>query len=80
MQKFYKKSTAEVYAEYVRVCEMRGVRPMSKVGFCRAFLAENPDYRVAVCKPDGKLSVKFFVKDGGNLRENVSSFLWDAEL
>ena len=52
---------------------------MSKLGFSRAFLIENPEYVVKVKKPDCRKSVKFFVLQEPHERIRVSQFIWDKE-
>lgn len=52
-------STEELYVRYVRGCEAKSVAPMSKSGFVKAFLRENPQYSVIVKKIGGK-SVRCF--------------------
>ena len=79
MKKIYEKPTAEVYEEYVRNCQKKEQTPMSKLGFSRAFLIENPEYVVKVKKPDCRKSVKFFVLQEPHERIRVSQFIWDKE-
>lgn len=83
MKHFYRKTTREVYEEYVKNCKNSGGIPLGKIAFSKRFLKENPQYFIKVAKIDGKSVRCFFNKEMQKEEDNkkvVSNFLWDTEL